>query len=224
MVIYPPPATASRLAVRLVNLYLGLVLFGLSMAMFVSAHLGLIPWDVFHQGIARHTGWSLGTASIVVGAFVLLIWVPLRERPGLGTVSNVFVVGLSLDAGIWLLPSPSLLVLRIALVVGGIALNAFATLLYINARFGSGPRDGLLTALLRITGLPTGVLKTGIEVGVVAIGWLLGGSAGIATFAFAVCVGPVIHLLTVIFPGLALVKVAPIGPPPVVRSNLVSRD
>jgi uncharacterized membrane protein YczE len=196
----------------LFNLYLGLVLFGVSMAMFVQAGLGLVPWDVFHQGISRHTGLSLGDASIAVGAVVLLLWFPLRERPGLGTVSNVFVIGLTLDAGIRWLPVPTLLGLRIAMMLAGILLNAFATLLYINARFGSGPRDGLLTGLLRITGLPAGVLKTGIEITVIVIGWLLGGTVGVGTVAFAVCVGPVIQLLSWAVPRLALKPAPPVVP------------
>ncbi len=196
---------------RLTALYLGLVMFGTSMAMFVNAGLGLVPWDVFHQGVSNHTGWSLGTSSIVVGAFVLLVWWPLRERPGLGTVSNVFVIGLSLDAAIQLLPTPSALAGRIPLMLGGILLNAFATLFYLNARFGSGPRDGLLTGLLRLTRLPAGVLKTGIEISVVGVGWALGGSVGIGTFVFALGVGPVIQALVAVFPRLAL----PGGPSPV---------
>jgi len=194
---------------RLVNLYLGLVLFGISMAMLVEAHLGLIPWDVLHQGISRHTGWSLGTTVIVIGFVVLLVWIPLRERPGFGTLSNVVVIGLALDATVRLLPTPSELSGRTALVVGGIALNAFATLLYLNARMGAGPRDGLLTALLRLTPLPAGVLKVALEVSVVALGWLLGGTVGIGTIAFAVTVGPMIQLLGAIFPALALVKPEP---------------
>jgi uncharacterized membrane protein YczE len=191
---------------RLVNLYLGLVLFGVSMAMLVEAHLGLIPWDVLHQGISRHTGWSLGTTVIVIGFLVLLLWIPLRERPGFGTLSNVVVIGLALDATVRLLPTPSDPPVRIALVAGGITLNAFATLLYLNARMGSGPRDGLLTAFLRITPLPAGVLKAAIEVVVVAVGWLLGGTVGIGTIAFAVSVGPMIQLLGALLPALALVK------------------
>jgi uncharacterized membrane protein YczE len=191
---------------RLVNLYLGLVLFGVSMAMLVEARLGLIPWDVLHQGISRHTGWSLGTTVIVIGFVVLLVWIPLRERPGFGTLSNVVVIGLSLDATVQLLPTPSGLPARIAVVVGGILLNAFATLLYLNARMGAGPRDGLLTGLLRITSLPAGVLKVAIEVSVVAVGWLLGGTVGIGTLAFAISVGPMIQLLGFWFPALALVK------------------
>jgi uncharacterized membrane protein YczE len=191
---------------RLVNLYFGLVLFGVSMAMLVEAHLGLIPWDVLHQGISRHTGWSLGTTVIVVGFIVLLLWIPMRERPGFGTLSNVVVIGLALDEAVRLLPTPSGLSGRIALVAGGIALNAFATLLYLNARMGSGPRDGLLTGLLRLTRVPAGALKVAIEISVVGVGWLLGGTVGIATIAFVLSVGPLIHLLGALFPVLALVE------------------
>lgn len=198
-----------RLAGRLVNLYVGLVLFGLSMAMLVEANLGLIPWDVLHQGISQHTGWSLGTTVIVIGFVVLLLWIPLRERPGLGTVSNVVVIGLALDEAVRLLPTPSGPAGRIALVAGGIVLNAFATLLYLNARMGSGPRDGLLTGLLRITRAPAGALKVAIEVTVVAVGWLLGGTVGIGTVAFALSVGPAIHVLGFLLPALALVESEP---------------
>ena len=195
-----------RLGGRLINLYVGLVLFGVSMAMLVEAHLGLIPWDVLHQGISRHTGWSLGTTVIVVGFVVLLLWIPLRERPGFGTLSNVVVIGLALDETVRLLPTPSGLAARIALVTGGILLNAFATLLYLNARMGAGPRDGLLTGLLRITRVPAGALKVAIEVSVVAVGWLLGGTVGIGTIAFALTVGPMIQLLGLAVPALALVE------------------
>jgi uncharacterized membrane protein YczE len=189
---------------RLMSLYVGLVLFGVSMALFVDAGLGLMPWDVFHQGIARHTGLSLGTVVIIVGALVLLLWIPLRERPGFGTVSNVIVIGVALDAADRLLPSPSAPVSKVALMLAGVLLNAFATLLYLHARMGAGPRDGLLTGLLRITGRPPAVIKTGIEVCVVAVGWALGGSVGIGTVVFALGVGSVIQLMGRVLPGLAL--------------------
>jgi uncharacterized membrane protein YczE len=202
-----------RFAGRLVNLYVGLVLFGISMAMLVEARLGLIPWDVLHQGISRHTGWSLGTTVIVAGFVVLLLWIPLRERPGLGTLSNVVVIGLALDETVRLLPAPSGLAARIALVAGGIVLNAFATLLYLNARMGAGPRDGLLTGLLRITRLPAGLLKVAIEVSAVAVGWLLGGTVGIGTIVFAISVGPVIQLLGLAVPALALAESRPASKP-----------
>jgi uncharacterized membrane protein YczE len=202
-----------RVTGRLVILYVGLVLFGVSMAMLVEARLGLIPWDVLHQGIARHTGWSLGITVIVVGAVVLLLWIPLRERPGFGTVSNVLVIGLALDETVRLLPTPTGLTGRIALVSGGIVLNAFATLLYLKARMGAGPRDGLLTGLLRLTRMPAGVLKVAIEVVVVAVGWVLGGTVGVGTIAFALSVGPMIQLLGAAVPALALAQRSPAAVP-----------
>ena len=203
----------SRLAGRLITLYVGLVLFGVSMAMLVEARLGVMPWDVLHQGIARRTGLSLGTTVIVVGFVVLLLWIPLRERPGFGTLSNVVVIGLVLDLAVQVLPTPGGLTGRIALVAGGIVLNAFATLVYIAARMGSGPRDGLLTGLLRLTRLPAGALKVAIEVSVVAVGWVLGGTVGVGTIAFAVCVGPMIQLLGALVPALALTEPAPTPEP-----------
>jgi uncharacterized membrane protein YczE len=201
-----------RLTARLVNLYVGLVLYGVSMALLVEAQLGLFPWDVLHQGISRHTGWSLGTTVIVVGFVVLLAWIPLRERPGFGTLSNVVVIGLVLDAAVRVLPTPSGLAVRSALVAGGLVLNAFATLLYLNARMGSGPRDGLLTGLLRLLRhrrVPPGVLKVVIEVTVVAVGWVLGGTVGVGTIVFALGVGPMIQLLGAVFPALALTEHEP---------------
>jgi uncharacterized membrane protein YczE len=182
------------LARRLTQLYAGLVLFGVSMALLVEARLGVMPWDVLHQGLARRTGLSLGTMTVIVGVAVLLCWIPLRERPGLGTVSNVLVIGVSVDAALALLPTPAPLAARIALAVAGITLNAVATAMYFGARFGAGPRDGLMTGLVRRTGASVGVVKTSIEVGVVASGWLLGGTVGVATVAFALTVGPLVHV------------------------------
>ena len=204
-----PPATAprvetppalrrstgrARLARRLTRLYAGLVLFGVSMALLVEARLGVMPWDVLHQGLARRTGLTLGTITIVVGVVVLLMWVPLRERPGLGTVSNVIVIGVAVDAAIALLPTPDALAARAAFAVAGIVLNAVSTAMYIGARFGPGPRDGLMTGLVRRTGGSVGLVKTSIEVGVVVAGWLLGGTVGVATVAFALAVGPLVHV------------------------------
>jgi uncharacterized membrane protein YczE len=189
-----PTRSGPVLARRLFQLYAGLVLFGASMALLVEGRLGVMPWDVLHQGLARRTGLSLGTMTIIVGAAVLLMWVPLRERPGLGTVSNVLVIGVSVDAVLVLLPTPDPIAVRTAFVVAGIVLNAVATAMYIGARFGAGPRDGLMTGLVRRTGRGVGLVKTSIEVGVVAAGWLLGGTVGLATIAFAVTVGPLVHV------------------------------
>jgi uncharacterized membrane protein YczE len=180
---------------RLVQLYGGLVLYGLSMALLVRSGLGVMPWDVLHQGLARQLGWSLGVVTIVVGALVLLAWIPLRERPGLGTVSNVVVIGLALDAALAVLPEPTSLPLRIALVPTGILLNAVATAAYIGVRLGPGPRDGLMTGLVRRTGRSVRLVRTSIEGAVVALGWLLGGTLGVATVLYALAIGPLVHAL-----------------------------
>ena len=185
----------ARPARRLVQLYAGLVLYGLSMALLVRSGLGVMPWDVLHQGLARQLGWSLGVVTMVVGALVLLAWVPLRERPGLGTVSNVVVIGLALDAALAVLPEPSSLPLRVGLVGLGIALNAIATAAYIGVHLGPGPRDGLMTGLVRRSGRSVRLVRTSIEVVVVAAGWLLGGTLGAATVLYALSIGPLVHAL-----------------------------
>lgn len=156
----------------------------------MRAALGLDPWDVLHQGIARHTGVSIGLVSVAVGALVLLLWWPLRQRPGLGTVSNVLVVGLSMDATLALLPPPHALGVRIPLLVAGVVLNGMATGLYITARYGPGPRDGLMTGLHRRCGRSIRLVRTAIEVTVLAAGFALGGSVGVGTVVYAVSIGP----------------------------------
>lgn len=196
-----------RLPRRLTQLYGGLVLYGVSMAVLVRSQLGVMPWDVLHQGIARQVGWSLGTVSIAVGALVLLLWLPLRERPGVGTLSNVLVIGLSVDATLALLGPVEHAVARGLLVVAGIGLNALATASYIGVRLGAGPRDGLMTGLVRRTGWSVRLVRTGIEVVVVASGWLLGGTLGLATVLYALAIGPLVQLLlplvTVLAPAAA---------------------
>jgi uncharacterized membrane protein YczE len=179
---------------RLGQLYVGLVLYGVSMALFVASDLGVMPWDVLHQGLARHVGGTIGQWSILVGAVVLLGWVPLRERPGVGTVSNVVVIGLAIDASLAVLPTPDLLAVRIAYAATGLLLNAIATALYIGARLGPGPRDGLMTGLVRRTGGSVRVVRTSIEVVVVVAGWLLGGTLGFATAAYALGIGPLVQV------------------------------
>jgi len=185
----------TRPARRLVQLYAGLVLYAVSMALLVRSGLGVMPWDVLHQGLARQLGWSLGVVTMVVGALVLLAWVPLRERPGLGTVSNVVVIGLALDAALAVLPEPSSLLLRAVFVGLGIALNAVATAAYIGVHLGPGPRDGLMTGLVRRSGRSVRLVRTSIEVAVVGAGWLLGGTLGVATVLYALAIGPLVHVL-----------------------------
>ncbi|MEV8395223.1 MULTISPECIES: hypothetical protein [unclassified Streptomyces] len=184
---------------RLLQLYAGLALYGASAALLVRGGLGLEPWGVLHQGLAELTGLTMGVVSIIVGAVVLLLWIPIRQRPGLGTVSNVFVVGIAMDAALALVPEGHGLAVRVPLLIAGIVLNGVATGLYIAARFGPGPRDGLMTGLHRLTGRSLRLVRTGIEVAVVVTGFVLGGSVGIGTVAYALAIGPLAQLFLRVF-------------------------
>ncbi|MDX6355477.1 MAG: hypothetical protein QOF98_2380 [Streptomyces sp.] len=175
---------------RLARLYAGLALYGASDALVIRGDLGLDPWDVLHQGLSRHTGISIGNVSIVVGAAVLLLWWPLRQRPGLGTVSNVFLVGAFIDLTMAVVPPCQALAARIPLLLAGVLLNGAATGLYISARFGPGPRDGLMTGLHLRTGRSLRLIRTGIELAALAAGYLLGGGVGVGTVLYAVAIGP----------------------------------
>jgi uncharacterized membrane protein YczE len=196
----PPPYRRLPLPVRrLVRLYAGLALYGASDALLIRGDLGLDPWDVFHQGLSRHSGISIGDVSIVVGAAVLLLWWPLRQRPGLGTVSNVLLVGAVIDLTMALVPHCEALAVRIPLLVAGVALNGAATGLYITARFGPGPRDGLMTGLHRRTGRSQRLIRTGIELTVLAAGSALGGGVGLGTVLYAVTIGPLAQFFLRLF-------------------------
>jgi uncharacterized membrane protein YczE len=177
---------------RLVKLYVGLVLFGVSIALMIRARLGLDSWDVLHQGIARRTALPFGWVVIAVGAVVLLLWIPLRQRPGIGTVSNVIVVGLAVDVALAVMPTPEPIWARAIFLGSGIIANGVATGLYIGAGLGPGPRDGLMTGLAA-RGHSLRVVRTAIELGVLAAGWLLGGSVGVGTLAYALTIGPLAH-------------------------------
>lgn len=190
---------AGRLGRRLPQLYLGLVLYGITLACLIRAHLGNAPWDVLHQGIANRLGVSIGAVTVAVSLVVLLAWVPLREMPGLGTISNAVVIGLAENLGLAILHEPSALAGRVALMVIGIAGNAIATGMYIGARLGPGPRDGLMTGLNRRTGRPIWVVRTSLEATVVVLGWLLGGVFGIGTVLYAVSIGPLVQRLLPMF-------------------------
>jgi uncharacterized membrane protein YczE len=180
---------------RLAQLYAGLVLYGASMALQIRAGLGLDPWDVFHQGVADRTGLSFGTVVIITGAVVLLAWIPLRQRPGFGTISNVFVIGIAVDAALAVLPHAGSAPVAVAMLVAGVGLNGLAGGAYIGAGLGPGPRDGLMTGLVRRTGGSIRVVRTTIEVTVLVAGAALGGTVGIGTVVYAVSIGPLVHAL-----------------------------
>ena len=186
---------AGRLGRRLPQLFVGLVLYGVSLAMMVRSTLGLAPWDVLHSGLIRHLPITLGQAVVLMSFVVLLVWFPLRETPGVGTIANALVVGMAADATLWLLDRPDNVLLRVALLVGGVVFNALATALYIGAQFGRGPRDGLMTGLARKTGLSLRLVRTGLEVTVVIVGLLLGGVAGAGTVLYALAIGPLTQLM-----------------------------
>lgn len=192
------PDGSRQLGRRTVQLAIGLVLYAVSVTVLVRSGLGTMPWDVLTQGVARRTGLSFGTVTLAISAVVLAAWVPLRQRPGAGTVANVLVIGFLVDpflALLALLPDPLPRPAAVGLVVLGIGLNGLATALYIGARFGPGPRDGLMTGLVARTGRSTRLVRTSIEVAVVAAGWLLGGTAGFATLTYALVIGAVVHPL-----------------------------
>ncbi len=180
----------SHISNRLIRLALGLVLFGVSIALMLAAGLGVDSWDVFHQGIALLTNTSFGVVVVATSLGVLLLWIPLRQRPGLGSVANAVVIGPVVDVTLRYLATPDRLTGQIALLVAGVVLNGVATGLYIGAGLGPGPRDGLMTSLALRTGRSIGSVRTAIEVSVLAIGWALGGPVGFGTVLYAVSIGP----------------------------------
>ena len=180
-----------RMTRRTVQLFVGLILYGASMALMVESGLGLNPWDVLHQGLSRTFGLSIGTVVIIIGAVVLLLWIPLRQRPGFGTIANIFVIGFAIDAALYVLPAATGLPLRIAFLAAGVLLNGVATGMYIGSRLGPGPRDGLMTGLHdRLPRVSLRVIRTSIELLVLGTGFLLGGTVGVGTVVYALAIGP----------------------------------
>ena len=178
---------------RFAQLVVGLVLYGFTMALMVQSGLGLDPWDVFHEGLTHHVPLTFGQVVIVVGAIVLLLWIPLKQRPGVGTVLNVLIIGLAADAGIALVAPPEDLWARIVLLVLGVVGNGLAGALYIGARLGPGPRDGLWVALVERTGISVRRVRTGLELAVLLTGFLLGGTVGVGTVLYALTIGPIVQ-------------------------------
>jgi uncharacterized membrane protein YczE len=187
------PGAVYRPVRRLAQLYAGLVLYGASMALQIRAGLGLDPWDVFHQGVAERAGRSFGTVVVLTGAVVLLAWIPLRQRPGFGTVSNVFVIGIAVDVALAALPHAGSTPVAVAMLLSGVGLNGLAGGAYIGAGLGPGPRDGLMTGLVRRSGRSIRLVRTSIEVTVLVAGAALGGTVGIGTVVYAVSIGPIVH-------------------------------
>lgn len=183
-----------RGARRITQLIIGLFLFGIGISFMVRGDLGTAPWDVLALGLINHLPLSFGTMTVVVSGIVLLCWIPLREKFGVGTLLNALLIGPAADLGLWLIPESTHLGWRILYLFVGLLLVGLATGLYIGARFGSGPRDGLMTGLHRVTHLPIWVVRTGLEVTVVVLGWLLGGTVGIGTLLFAFGIGPLCQI------------------------------
>jgi uncharacterized membrane protein YczE len=184
---------------RLVQLFVGLALYGVSLALLVRAGLGLAPWDVLHQGLAERLDATVGQMVIAVSFVVLLAWIPLRERPGFGTVANALLVGAFVDLTMLVLPDAGTGPVAVLMLVTGVLLNGLATALYIGAALGSGPRDGLMTGLVRRTGRSVRLVRTALEGSVLLLGWLLGGTVGIGTVAYALAIGPLAHALLPVF-------------------------
>jgi len=184
---------APRLPRRLLQLVVGLTLYGVSMGMMVESHLGLDPWDVFHDGVAGRLPLSFGMVVILTGLVVLLLWIPLRQAPGLGTVANAILIGVATDVTLGLLDTPDGFAARSALLVGGVVLNGLAGALYIGAQLGPGPRDGLMTGLVRRTGLSVRLVRTSLEITVLAVGFALGGTVGVGTVLYALAIGPLLQ-------------------------------
>jgi uncharacterized membrane protein YczE len=182
-----------RLACRLAQLYAGLVLYGLSSAFILLSALGNDPWDVLHQGLSRRTGIGTGTWVCLVGALVLLLWIPLRQRPGFGTLSNVVAIGVVIELVLGAFEPPGAIAARAALLATGVVLNGVATGLYIGARLGPGPRDGLMTGLAA-RGRSLRAVRTAIEITVLVAGAALGGTVGIGTVVYALAIGPLAHV------------------------------
>jgi len=201
-----PPLLWTR---RIAQLLVGLFLYGIAIAMMVRAGIGVAPWDVLTQGLRVQTGISFGVLTIIIGAVVLLLWIPIRQKPGVGTVLNVLLIGPAADLGLAVIPQQHEPWLQGLVFAAGLALLAVATGLYVGARLGPGPRDGLMTGLHARTGWPIWVVRTGIEVTVLAIGWLLGGQVGVGTLAFALLIGPMVG---VTLPLLTVPEASPARP------------
>lgn len=194
LALFVAPGERLRSTRRIIQLLIGLFLYGIAIALMVRAGIGVSPWDVLTQGLVHQTGLPFGLLTNLIGVVVLLLWIPLRQMPGVGTVLNVLLIGPSAQLGLWLIPQQTVPWIQGLVFAGGLALLAVATGLYIGARLGPGPRDGLMTGLHRRTGWRIWIVRTLIEVTVLIIGWILGGQVGIGTLAFALLIGPMVNV------------------------------
>ena len=217
-----PTDSAPVLVRRFVQLFVGLFLYGMGIALIVRGELGVAPWDVLTQGIAKQTGLNFGLIVTLTSGIVLLLWIPIRQKPGFGTIMNALLVGPFADLGLWLIPQGLDLWARILLLAGGIGVLAIATGLYIGAHFGPGPRDGLMTGLHRVTGWRIWIVRTGIELIVLAVGWVLGGDVGLGTVAFALFIGPLCGYTIPLF-AIRRSGAMPAAAPPAVRRTRAAR-
>jgi Predicted membrane protein len=198
-VLKPAPSSALLWTRRWVQLLVGLTAYGIAIAVMLRAGIGVSPWDVLSQGVTNVTGIPFGITVILIGALVLLLWIPIRQRPGVGTVLNILLIGPAAELGLWLVPQQTEWWMQGLVFAGGLALLALATGLYVGARLGPGPRDGLMTGIHARFGWPIWAVRTGIEVTVLAIGWLLGGVVGLGTLAFALLIGPMVNVTLPLF-------------------------
>ena len=185
---------STLLARRIAQLLIGLVAYGVAIALMVRGAVGVPPWDVLTQGLVLQTGLSFGLLTNIIGALVLLLWIPIRQKPGIGTIANVLLIGPSIELGLAFAPIPTELWQQVLLFLGGLALLSIASGLYIGARFGPGPRDGLMTGIHNRWGFKIWWVRSAIEITVLSIGWLLGGNVGLGTLAFALLIGPMVGL------------------------------
>ena len=181
-------------AISLLNLIIGLTIFGLGEALLIAAGVGVSPWTVFAQGVSKNLAWTIGTSTFVISSFVLILWLPLRQKPGIGTLFNIIIIALVLDFSLPYLPKFDSLTLRILEAIAGVFITGFGGAIYLIANLGPGPRDGLMTGLQRITNIPIAIIRSAIEVTVVVAGWLLGGIVGIGTLLFAFGIGPALAI------------------------------
>jgi uncharacterized membrane protein YczE len=201
---------------RIAQLLIGLFLYGIAIAMMIRADLGASPWDVLSQGTSLRTSLDFGLITVLISGVVLLLWIPIRQKPGIGTVLNALLIGPAASLGLATIPQPVQLWGQILLFAGGLSLLATATGLYLGARFGPGPRDGLMTGIHARTGWPVWAVRTGIEGSVLIVGWLLGGTVGLGTAAFALLIGPMVGVT------IPLLRVADVAPAPIRREEVIS--